>query len=265
MIEITGLTHTYPDGREALAGIDLSVAAGEKVAVFGPNGAGKTTLMLHLNGLLLPTSGTVTVAGTALRRRTGAAHLAAVRRRVGVLFQDPDDQLFCGTVRDDVAFGPANQGLRGDQLDARVAAALASVDATALADRAPHHLSYGQKQRVALAGVLALEPEVVVLDEPTSMLDPATRRELVAVLAGIAAKLLVVTHDLPLALQLCPRAVILDEGRVVADGSTASLLADEALLAAHRLELPWGFDRALLFPGAITPGSITPGSITQGR
>ncbi|MDN5569694.1 MAG: ATP-binding cassette domain-containing protein [Propionibacteriaceae bacterium] len=253
MIDIAGLTYAYPDGRRALDGVDLRVAPGQKVAVLGPNGAGKTTLALHLNGLLLPARGTVTVGDTVLGPRAPARALAAVRRRVGVLFQDPEDQLFCSTVADDVAFGPANQGLRGAELDARVAAALASVEAAELADRAPHHLSYGQKQRVALAGVLALDPDVVVLDEPTSMLDPATRRELIAVLARIRATLLLVTHDLPLALQLCERAVILDAGRVVADGPTGTLLADEGLLAAHRLELPWGFDRSLLTP-ADRPG-----------
>lgn len=242
MIDLRSVVHTYPDGRRALDGVDLTVTAGERVAILGPNGAGKTTMALHLNGLLLATSGTVSVAGEVVSRATAAR----VRRRVGVLFQDPEDQLFCPTVAADVGFGPANAGVRGAELDARVAQALAWVDAENLADRAPHHLSFGQKQRVALAGVLALEPDVVVLDEPTSMLDPATRRDLVAVLLGLPVTLVVVTHDLPLALQVCSRAVVLDAGRVVADGPTSEVLADDDLLAAHRLELPWGFDRSLL-------------------
>lgn len=242
MIELDDVHHAYPDGRVSLDGVSLRVAAGEKVAILGPNGAGKTTLALHLNGLLVPRSGRVVIGGAVVGRRS----LAAVRRRVGMLFQDPDDQLFSTTVAADVAFGPANAGVRGAELDRLVAAALASVGAGDLADRAPHHLSYGQKQRVALAGILVLEPDIVVLDEPTSMLDPATRRELVGLLAGLTATLVVVTHDLPLALQLCDRAVVLDAGRVVADGPARAVLGDEELLARHRLELPWGFDRSLL-------------------
>ena len=244
MIELRGVSYAYPDGRLALSGVDLRIRRGERVALLGPNGAGKTTLALHLTGLLTPTSGDVVVGGVRVDRGT----VAAVRRQVGVLFQDPDDQLFSTTVADDVAFGPANQGLRGTELAARVADALASVGASDLADRMPHHLSYGQKQRVALAGVLALAPDVIVLDEPTSMLDPAARRELIGILAGLGATLVVITHDLPLALQVCSRAVLLDAGSVVAEGPTATLLADEALLTGHRLELPWGFDRSLLAP-----------------
>jgi cobalt/nickel transport system ATP-binding protein len=238
-LRLRGVSYTYPDGSPALRDVDLSVAAGERVALLGPNGAGKTTLALHLNGVLgVGGPGRVEVGGVQVHRPT----LREVRRRVGIVFQDPDDQLFLPSVRDDVAFGPANLGLRGDELEARVAEALAAVGMAPFADRPPHHLSYGQRRRVAVATVLAMRPDVLVLDEPSSNLDPASRRELAEILLGLAVTTLVVTHDLPFALQLCPRAVVLDEGRVVADGLTRELLCDEALLAAHRLELPFGFD-----------------------
>lgn len=239
-IAITELAFAYPDGHQALFGINLNVAAGERVAILGPNGSGKTTLALHFNALHLPQHGSVVIDGIPVSRRTANQ----VRRHVGILFQDPDDQLFLPTVAEDVAFGPRTMKL--PDADARVARALEIVGLTDVADRPPHHLSYGQKQRAALAGVLAMGPDIVVLDEPTSALDPASQRELVEVLQTLDATLVVITHDLPLALQLCSRAVILDEGIVVADGLTHTLLADDDLLAAHRLELPWGFDRRLL-------------------
>src|SRR5690606_18885948 len=163
-LRLRGVTYAYPGGRAVLRGIDLDVAPGERVAVLGPNGAGKTTLVLHLNGVLRPTAGTVEVGGLPVEGR----HLREVRRRVGVVFQDPDDQLFMPTVRDDVAFGPANLGLRGAELDERVEAALAAVGLTSAADRPPHHLSGGEARRAALATVLAMAPDVLVLDEPTS-------------------------------------------------------------------------------------------------
>jgi cobalt/nickel transport system ATP-binding protein len=237
---VEDLAFAYPDGSEALTGVHLRVAAGERVAVLGPNGAGKTTLALHLNGIHRASRGRITVAGATLEDRT----LPELRRRVGLVFQDPDDQLFMPTVREDVAFGPANLGLRGAELHARVAAALATVGCEALADRAPHHLSGGERRRVAIATVLAMAPDLLVLDEPSSNLDPASRRELVTVLRSLAVTQLVVTHDLPLVLELCPRTVIVDGGRVVADGDTVALLADTDLLAAHRLELPFGMDPA---------------------
>lgn len=235
-VEVTGLRHTWPDGTVALAGVDLVVANRERVAVLGPNGSGKTTLVLHLVGALERTAGAIAVGGTPVTR----PNLATVRRRVGLVFQDPDDQLFLPTVRDDVAFGPAAQGLAGDDLAARVDAALDVVGLTDLADRAPHQLSLGERRRAALAGVLATHPEVLVLDEPTANLDPASRRDLVEVVRGLAVTTLVVTHDLPLALELCPRSVVLDSGRIAADGPTQGLLANRDLMAAHRLELPYG-------------------------
>ncbi|CRK58319.1 ATPase component NikO of energizing module of nickel ECF transporter [Alloactinosynnema sp. L-07] len=231
------LAYAYPDGRQALFGVDLRVEAGERVAVLGPNGAGKTTLVLHLNGVLTAGSGRIEVAGLPVEK----ANLKEIRRRVGVVFQDPDDQLFMPTVRDDVAFGPANFGLRGDELDLRVKQALDAVGMAEHADRSPMHLSGGQRRRVALATVLACDPEILVLDEPSANLEPVARRELAEVLLGLERTTLMVTHDLPYALQLCPRSVLIDEGVIVADGPTRELLADASLLAAHRLELPFGF------------------------
>ncbi len=236
-IEVHAVGYAYPDGQVALDDVELVVAAGERVAVLGPNGAGKTTLVLTLNGVLRPQRGTVRVGGMVV----GKPHLAEVRRRVGIVFQDPDDQLFMPTVGEDVAFGPANLGLRGAELDARVAEALAAVGMADVADRSPHHLSFGQRRRVALATVLAMRPDVLVLDEPSSNLDPVARRELAEIVLGLDVTVVLVTHDLPYAMQLCDRAVILDEGTVAADGPIGAVLADEALMSAHRLELPYGF------------------------
>ena len=236
-LEIADVTFAYPDGHAALRGIKLRIERGERVALLGPNGAGKTTLVLHLNGILAAQQGSVSVAGLKVAK----ANLREIRRRVGIVFQDPDDQLFMPTVAEDVAFGPANFGVTGAELDARVDAALAAVDMAGLKDRSPLNLSGGQRRRVALATVLACEPEILVLDEPSSNLDPVARRELAEVLLRLDATTLMVTHDLPFALQLCPRSIVLDDGRVVADGPTRELLADTDLLHSHRLELPFGF------------------------
>ncbi|CAN5364257.1 ABC transporter ATP-binding protein [soil metagenome] len=241
---VRGLAFAYPDGHQALYGVNLTVSRGERVAVLGPNGAGKTTLVLHLNGILTAGRGSVEVAGLPV----GKEHVQEIRRRVGIVFQDPDDQLFMPTVREDVAFGPANLGVRGAELNSRVTEALAQVGMAGYADRPPHHLSYGQRRRVAVATVLAMRPEILVLDEPSSNLDPASRRELADILTGLPITMLMVTHDLPYALQLCPRAVILDDGVIVADGATHELLCDEQTMAAHRLELPFGFDPRSVAP-----------------
>lgn len=244
VLAVEGLAYAYPDGHQALFGVDMRIEAGERVALLGPNGAGKTTLVLHLNGIHLAGRGSVRVAGTMVEKSS----LAEIRRRVGLVFQDPDDQLFMPTVRDDVAFGPANLGLRGDELDHRVHDALAAVGMTDVADRAPHHLSFGQRRRVAVATVLAMRPDVLVLDEPSSNLDPASRRELAEILVGLEQTILLVTHDLPYALELCPRSLVMNEGTIVADGPTADILGDAALMAANRLELPYGFDPASVPP-----------------
>ncbi len=237
VLDVRGLAFAYPDGHQALFGVDLHIHRGERVALLGPNGAGKTTLVLHLNGILTAGAGTVEVSGLPVGRST----LTEIRRRVGVVFQDPDDQLFMPTVRDDVAFGPANLGLRGADLDERVEQALAAVGMTAYASRPPHHLSFGQRRRVAVATVLAMRPEILVLDEPSSNLDPASRRELAEILLGLDVTLLMVTHDLPYALQVCQRSVILSGGVIAADGPTRQVLGDSELMATHRLELPFGF------------------------
>ncbi|AXG15107.1 energy-coupling factor ABC transporter ATP-binding protein [Intrasporangium calvum] len=237
VLDVRGLAYAYPDGHQALFGVDLQVGRGERVALLGPNGAGKTTLVLHLNGILTAGAGAVTVSGLPVTK----ANLGEIRRRVGIVFQDPDDQLFMPTVRDDVAFGPANLGLRGDELDSRVHRALDQVGMVEFVDRPPHHLSFGQRRRVAVATVLAMEPEILVLDEPSSNLDPASRRELAEILRSLDVTVLMVTHDLPYALELCERAVVLSGGVIAADGPTRDLLADTDLMARHRLELPYGF------------------------
>jgi cobalt/nickel transport system ATP-binding protein len=237
-LEVTGLSFSYPDGHEALRDVDLHVHHGERVALLGPNGAGKTTLLLHLNGIFRPSSGKVRVAGLDISDDS----LMEVRRRVGLVFQDPDDQLFMPTVGQDVAFGPANFGIEGEELESRVSDALGAVSMLGAVDRAPHHLSYGERRRVAIATVLAMRPEILVLDEPTSNLDPASRRELIEALRSLPITQLLVTHDLPFALELCPRSLVMDDGRIVAADTTVEILSDDVLMKTHRLELPYRFD-----------------------
>jgi cobalt/nickel transport system ATP-binding protein len=231
------LAYAYPDGTQALFGVDLHVAPGERVAVLGPNGAGKTTLVMHLNGVLQAGAGRIEVAGLPVTKQ----NLKEIRRRVGVVFQDPDDQLFMPTVSEDVAFGPANFGVTGPALEAAVSSALAAVGVSDLASNSPLHLSFGQRRRVAVATVLACDPEIMVLDEPSANLEPIARRELAEVLLSLNRTMLMVTHDLPYALQLCPRSILIDGGVIVADGPTEKILEDTQLLAQHRLELPYGF------------------------
>ena len=230
-IAISHLHFRYPDGTEALRGIDLAVAGGEKVALLGPNGAGKSTLMLHLNGIHRPTHGTVHVAGMQVSNET----IGRVRAEVGLVFQDPDDQLFSPTVWDDVAFGPTHMGLETGAIHDRVEAALAAVGALDLAQRAPMRLSIGQRKRVALATVLAMNPSILVFDEPSAGLDPRGRRELIELLASLNQTLVVSTHDLELARETFARSIVVDRGVIVGDGSTAEILADRELLLAHGL------------------------------
>jgi cobalt/nickel transport system ATP-binding protein len=239
-LEIKDLAFAYPDGNQALFGVNLTVGQGERVALLGPNGAGKTTLVMHMNGIHPAAHGEVRVAGQ-LVDASDKANLRSIRSKVGIVFQDPDDQLFMPTVGEDVAFGPYNMGVRGDELNRVVIEALELVGMTEFKDRPPHHLSFGQRRRVAVATVLAMKPEILVLDEPSSNLDPASRRELADILRSLAITIVMVTHDLPYALELCERAVILSGGIIVADKKTREILGDKELLSAHRLELPVGF------------------------
>jgi cobalt/nickel transport system ATP-binding protein len=237
---IEDLAFAYPDGNQALFGVNLRVERGEFVAILGPNGAGKTTLVMHMNGIHPAEHGSVSVAGEVIDTNDKDL-LRRIRGKVGVVFQDPDDQLFMPTVGEDIAFGPYNMGLRGAELDAAVDQALALVHMSEFKDRPPHHLSFGQRRRVAVATVLAMKPEILVLDEPSSNLDPASRRELANILRDLKITTLMVTHDIPYAYELCERSIILSGGIVVADGDTKTILSDSKLLSENRLELPVGF------------------------
>ena len=254
-VRVAGLHYHYPDGRAALRGVDFRVEPGESVALVGPNGAGKSTLLLHLNGVLPgsgrhrvihahgadgpspgphPSGPAVWIDGLPVVPR----NVREVRRRVGLVFQDPDDQLFATSVLEDVAFGPLNLGMSRAEAKRVALRALEQVDLAEAADRPPHHLSFGERKRVCLAGVLACDPTVLVLDEPTANLDPRGRRRFLGLIAGLACTKLIATHDLEMALELCQRTLILDAGAIVATGPTRSLLARGPLLEAHGLEMP---------------------------
>ena len=223
--------YRYPDGHTALAGIRFALRPGEKAAVVGANGAGKSTLLLHTAGLLLPTEGRLYVDGIPVLKKTRTQ----IRQRVGYLFQQPDDQLFLPTVHDDVAFGPSNMGLRRAEIEQRVDEALAAVGAAELRNRTPARLSVGQKKRVAIATLLAMRPSLLVLDEPTASLDPRARRQLLELLATLPQTALIATHDLDFARTHCSRVLLLQHGRLVADGPAAELLDDRTLLHASEL------------------------------
>jgi cobalt/nickel transport system ATP-binding protein len=233
-VRITRLNYTYPDGVKALEAIDLDVRVGERVAIVGPSGAGKSTLLLHLNGVLSG-SGTVRIMGQALE----GGDLREIRKHVGLVFQDPHDQLFCPTVFEDVAFGPLSLGVPQDEVSRRVDRALheAGLDLS-MRQRSSHHLSLGECKRVAVATVLAMEPEILALDEPSSNLDPRNRRHLIEVIGSLPVTLLLATHDLEMVLALCSRAVVMDRGRIWADGEARSLLSDRKLMEEHGLEVP---------------------------
>lgn len=233
-LQFDDVHYRYPNGCEALRGISFRITHGEKVALVGANGAGKSTLLLHTDGLLLPTKGQVVLGGVKLTRRT----LRLARQSVGLVFQDPDDQLFMPTVAEDVAFGPANMGLTAEEIDRRVDEALAAVGASELREASPYRLSGGQKKRIAIATVLAMEPSVLVLDEPTASLDPRARRQLIDLVRAFGHTSLVATHDLEMVLELCPRTLVLKAGVVVADGDTETIFNDPGLLADCGLEQP---------------------------
>jgi len=233
IIRASGLTYNYPDGTEALKGIDLSVQTGERIALLGPNGAGKSTFLMHLNGTLRG-KGELKIDGLIPDK----ANLSKIRSTVGIVFQDPDDQLFLTTVFDDVAFGPINQNLSQDEVAKRVKDALEVVDMLWAANKSAHNLSFGEKKRVALATVLSMNPKILVLDEPTSNLDPRARRRLEALLLGLSHTMIVATHNLDFAWRTCGRSIILSNGKIVADGLTCELLLDKRLLEEHGLEMP---------------------------
>jgi cobalt/nickel transport system ATP-binding protein len=234
IVEVIALAFHYPDGTQALKDVSFRLAPGEAVALIGANGAGKSTLLLHLNGSAAPSQGTVAIGGSPV----GPDTLEAVRRTVGMVFQDPDDQLFMPTVQEDVAFGPQNLGLGPEEVARRVAEALATVDLTALAGKPPYHLSAGEKRRAAIAAVLAMAPEILVMDEPTTGLDSRSRRQLMELLKGFGHTMLIATHDLDLVLEVCERTIVLHQGAVQADGPTRAIFSDPGLLATCHLEQP---------------------------
>jgi energy-coupling factor transporter ATP-binding protein EcfA2 len=236
-ISVRNLKYSYPDGKEALKGISFEIADKECVGLVGPNGSGKSTLLLHLNGILpenYPAIPAISICGKELHRATAPD----IRRAVGLLFQDPDDQLFCPTVFEDVAFGPRQFGYPEPEIERIVREALGQTSLIGSEHRSPHHLSSGEKRRVCLAGVLACAPQVLALDEPTSNLDPRGKRQLIKTLQSIHATKVIATHDLEMVVQLCSRTIILDQGTIVADGPTHELLGDEPLMLAHGLEKP---------------------------
>ena len=233
LLQIQDLHFSYPDGFQALKGVSLSICEGEKVALVGPNGAGKSTLMLHLNGILGENT-PIKIAGMPIEKQ----NLPMIRALVGLVFQNPDDQLFSPTVFDDVAFGPLHMGLPEDEVYLRVDEALQAVQMSDFGDRLSHHLSMGQKKRIAIATVLSMEPQILVLDEPSAGLDPRARRSLISLLDEIPMTMVVSTHDLRMVKELFTRMIIMDHGGIIADGNTSDLLNDEALLEAHGLEKP---------------------------
>ena len=235
IVHVKNLQHIYPDETVALRDVSFLIHHGESVGIIGANGAGKSTLLLHLNGFLAATSGEIIIGDDTLSKET----LPEIRRTVGMVFQDPEDQLFMPTVFDDVAFGPLNMGLSHDEIEARVTEALERVDAVELREKPPYHLSGGEKKRVAIATVLSMLPEILVLDEPTNGLDPHARRQLIALLQAFHHTRIVTSHDLDMILELCDRTIVLHEGLVMADGPTMEIFSNDELLKTCRLEKPF--------------------------
>ena len=234
LVAVEGLSFTYPDGTVALRDVSFELRHGESLGLVGPNGAGKSTLLMHLNGTLTAQHGRVRIGDAPV----GPGTLRDVRRTVGMVFQNPDDQLFMPLVEEDVAFGPLNLGLEPGAVEERVRAALARVGSEHLRKRPPHHLSGGQKKAVAIATVLAMDPDILVMDEPASSLDPRSRRALIELLKGFEHTKIVASHDLDLVWDVCRRVIVLDGGAVAADGPAGEILADGGLLSAHGLEPP---------------------------
>lgn len=236
-LSVNKLSFEYPDGYKALSDISFKLSKGERLGVLGPNGAGKTTLILHLNGILGGLNGDIKLNEISYTEE----NISQIRKSVGLVFQDPDDQLFMPTVLEDVMFGPKNFGFNEEQTKENSIKALEQVKMLEYIDKPPHHLSFGQKRKVAIASVLASEPELLVLDEPSSNLDPASRRELIDILKNLEVSIILVTHDLPMALEICGRSIILNNGKVTADTDTYKILKDENIMSDNRLELPFGF------------------------
>ncbi|MGQ9589075.1 MAG: energy-coupling factor ABC transporter ATP-binding protein [Planctomycetota bacterium] len=234
LVEVRDLSFSYPDGTEALRGVSFRIRHGDSLGVIGANGAGKSTLLLHLNGCLAPSRGEVRIGDIPITPGT----LPGVRRTVGMIFQDPDDQLFMPTVAEDVAFGPMNFGLPPEDVERRVSQALERIGIAHLRDRPPYRLSAGEKRGAAIATVLAMEPSILVADEPSSYLDPRGRRRLIQLLKSFDHTRIIATHDLELVVEVCTSVILMDRGKVVAEGATAEILADEALLLEHGLERP---------------------------
>ncbi len=236
-VEIINLAFQYPDNQKALDGVNLTIPVGQRVALIGSNGAGKSTLLLHLNGVL-KSDGAVRIMGLPVVEK----NLKWVRRKVGLVFQNPDDQLFSPTVFEDIAFGPLNMGYSRQEVQQRVSQALEWVGMSGYEKRSPHHLSIGEKKRIAIATVLAMDPELLVIDEPSSNLDPRAKWSLIDLLQGLPMTKIIASHDLELVQELCERTIILDKGRIVADDLTEHILSDVALLRAHGLARPNAMD-----------------------
>ena len=236
-LQINDLNFSYPDGYEALKNINLEINKGDTLGVLGPNGAGKTTFILHLNGILGNLDDSIYINNLSINED----NLKKIREKVGIVFQDPDDQLFMPTVLEDVMFGPKNFGYTNEEAESKAIEALEKVKMKEFLNKPPHHLSFGQKRKVAIASVIAINPELIVLDEPSSNLDPASRRELIEILKNLDVTIILVTHDLPMALEICDESIILNNGEIKTRDKTYTILTNEEIMKENRLELPFGF------------------------